>query len=98
MNEPRIVTLAQLCLLPLGTLVSPVVIEEGRAEFDIQGTLQTRGAALYSSNDGQFLELTGVLPDVKVVDGRVSTSPCINAYSIPNEWHPHRFVVWSTPS
>lgn len=92
-SAPRIVTLAQLVLLPLGTAVSPVVVEDGHCVFDVQGVLQLEPRCRVTGKSGHFLEITGDLPDIRVVDGRVKTAPSISSYSLPGHY-PHRFVVW----
>jgi len=97
----RIVTLAQLALMPAGTLISPINIvptvdDENRKvmDFDIQGTLQLRPMAKVVGMNGYWLETVGLLPDVKVVDGRLEWYVSEHSYTVPNDFHPHRFVVW----
>lgn len=102
MKPLRIVTLAQLALMPAGTLISPINIvptvdDENRKvmDFDIQGTLQLKPMSRLVGMNGYWLETVDLLPDVKVVDGRLEWNVSEHSYTIPNEFHPHRFVVWS---
>ena len=97
----RIVTLAQLALMPAGTIISPINIvptvdDEKRMvmDFDIQGTLQLRPMAKVVGMNGGWLETVDLLPDVKVVDGRLEWNVSEHSYTVPNDFHPHRFVVW----
>ena len=93
--KPRIITLAQLEQMPLGTQVSQVIMTEGgRADFDIQGTLQLKPEARMTSRDSWQLNFTPVRPDVHVDEGRVSTQKGEFSFLYPNENYPHRFVIW----
>jgi hypothetical protein len=97
MKPLRIVTLAQLDLLPYGTIVSPIVVKDGAMQFDIQGTLQLKPKAKLVGRQDIWLVLVDELPDVRIEEGRISHSEAVTHYTIPNDFHPHRFVVWSTP-
>jgi len=91
----RIVTLAQLALLPKGTLVCHVNADsDGVAEFDIQGTLQVGPLHRLYRVDERWVLLSPVLPDVRVVDGRAVPSFGSTTYMLPTTF-PHRFVVYS---
>jgi hypothetical protein len=100
MKPLRIVTLAQLAIMPAGTIISPISIvqvpdsEDMVMDFDCQGTLQLKPTAKLVSVDENWLCTVDILPDVRVVDGRIKHSPSEHSYTIPNDWHPHRFVVW----
>ncbi|AUM59700.1 hypothetical protein HOS55_gp098 [Pseudomonas phage PMBT3] len=101
MRPLRIVTLAQLALMPAGTLISPINIvpyvdDENRKmmDFDIQGTLQLKPMSRLVGQDEHWLVTIDILPDVRVVDGRIEYNVSEHSYTIPNDFHPHRFVVW----
>lgn len=101
MKPLKIVTLAQLALMPAGTLISPINIvpyvdDENRKmmDFDIQGTLQLKPMAKLVGVKQWWLETVDLLPDVRVVDGRIEHGQTERSYTIPNDFHPHRFVVW----
>lgn len=101
MKPLRIVTLAQLSLMPVGTLISPIKIvpyvdNENRKmmDFDTQGTLQLKPMARLAGQDAHWLITVDILPDVRVVEGRIEYSVSENRYAIPNDCHPRRFVVW----
>lgn len=101
MKPLRIVTLAQLALMPVGTLISPINIvptvdDENRKvmDFDIQGTLQLKPISRLVGQDENWLVTIDILPDVRVVDGRIKYTVSEHSYTIPNDFHPHRFVVW----
>lgn len=105
MKPLRIVTLAQLALLPAGTLISPISIvptvdDKSRKvmDFDIQGTLQLKPMARLVGMDDQWLCTVDILPDVRVVNGRLEYNVAEHSYVFPNDWHPHRFVVWQEES
>ena len=96
---PRILTLAQLEQMPLGTVVSPVVInltDENKAwaDFDCQGVLKVKPPSRLTSRDSWMLNFTPVQPDVHINDGRVVTHKGEHSYCYPNENWPHRFVLW----
>lgn len=104
MKPVRIVTLAQLALMPHGTLISPINIiptvddeDKKMMDFDIQGTLQLKPMSKLVGQDAHWLVTVDLLPDVRVVDGRIECSVSEHSYAIPNEFHPHRFVVWEAP-
>ena len=91
----RIITLAQLAAMPLGTVVSPVVIKDGQMQFDCQGILELGHKIRTVANQHNlYLDVAQLQPDLTVVDGRVKvhTDPC-SSYAIPG-WYPHRFVLW----
>lgn len=101
MKPLRIVTLSQLALMPVGTIISPINIvptvdDEKRMvmDFDIQGTLQLKPMAKLVSMNGFWLETVDLLPDVRVVDGRLEWNVSEHSYTVPNDFYPHRFVVW----
>lgn len=101
MKPLRIVTLAQLALMPAGTIISPINIvptvdDEKRKvmDFDIQGTLQLKPMAKLQRVDWQWIHTVDLLPDVRVVDGRLEWNVAEISYAVPNQYHPHRFVVW----
>lgn len=101
MKPIRIVTLAQLAVLPVGTLFSPIrfsppLDKGGKAvmEFDIQGTLQLDPTATLTSVSEHWLVAVDVLPDVKITDGRMKYQVTERSYMYPNSSYPHRFVVW----
>lgn len=101
MRPLRIVTLAQLALMPAGTLISPINIvptvdDENRKvmDFDIQGTLQLKPMSRLVGMNQCWLVTVDTLPDVRVVDGRLEWDVSEHSYTVPNDFHPHRFVVW----
>lgn len=63
-------------------------------QFDVQGTLQLHPKARLVGWDAHWLVTVDELPDVKVNEGRVEHYLSERHYSIPNDFHPHRFVVW----
>lgn len=95
MAQPYIVTLAQLAAMPLGTVVSHVkqAYPDHQMEFTCQGVLQMHPQARVVGNDGRWLRLRGLLPDIHIVEGRVVTHPDESSIAIDADW-PHRFVVW----
>ncbi|QBJ04465.1 hypothetical protein HOV23_gp108 [Pseudomonas phage Lana] len=98
MKPLRIVTLAQLDLLPYGTIVSPIKVEDGAMQFDVQGTLQLKPKAVLRGRQDIWLVLVDELPDVRIDEGRITSNESVTHYAIPNDFHPHRFVVWEVPS
>jgi hypothetical protein len=101
MKPLRIITLAQLSLMPAGTVISPInmvptVDDQSKIvmDFDVQGTLQLKPMAKLVGVKGCWVETVDLLPDVRVVDGRLKHNVAEHSYTFPNEWHPHRFVVW----
>lgn len=99
-GRPRVVTLAQLAELPLGTVISPINYirtEEGvRLETDVQGTLQLRPTTVLRGVDDFWIHTVDELPDLSIEDGRLYSRPSEHTYSRDTP-HPWRFVVWSTP-
>ena len=93
----RIVTLAQLALLPLGTIVSPLEVKDGHLVSDIQGVVQRRPAARLASKSEQYLELVDLFPDVYIEFGRVVSRKAECSYGLPGNY-PHRFLVWKEPT
>lgn len=96
--KPRIVTLAQLAELPLGSVISPInfQMEGDFIDRDIQGTVKMRPKTVLTGVDYHWLHTTDELPDVRIEEGRVYTSPAEHTYA-RDSGHPWRFVVWSTP-
>lgn len=88
----RIVTLAQLALMPIGTRVSPLLIEEGHLVFDCQGVVQVLPSGKVTQITEHWLELTEDLMEVLIYDGRVETREASCTYTLPG-FYPHRFVV-----
>lgn len=88
----RIVTLAQLRLLKLGAIVSPIQIEDRSMVFDVQGTLQLKPTARVTGRGADYLVLVDVLPDIRIEEGRIKTNPS-ETYHYESDY-PKRYVVW----
>ena len=90
----KIITCAQLALLPKGTRVSPIKMnDDGSMVFDIQGWLHLGPKSIVRKIDAGFIHLVGELPDVYVDEGRVVTHPDERSISRHGDF-PHRFVLW----
>jgi hypothetical protein len=99
MGTPRIITLAQFYLLPIGTIVSPVkmttcVHNVVLMDIDVQGVLQVEPEHRLVGRDNWSIRLRPVRPDISIVNGRLRTSDGERSYSYPYNLYPHRFVVW----
>ena len=90
----RIITLAQLAAMPLGTVVSPLVIKDGQMQFNCQGILELgHKIRTVANHHGLYLDVVQLQPDIYVAEGRVTTYQSTSSYAIPG-WYPHRFVLW----
>jgi len=90
----RIISSAQLALMPKGTRVSWVKMhEDGSMDFNIQGFLNLGAKSILQSVDSSFINLVGELPDVYIEEGRVVTRPDEHSYGRDANF-PHRFVLW----
>lgn len=94
---PRIVSLAQLALMPIGTEVSMVKLDDYRhIQFDIQGVVQLDQLERLHQVDSQHVVLKGVRPDIHIREGRVLTYESTRSIAREAEF-PFRFVVWPKP-
>lgn len=90
----KIVTLAQLALLPRETLVASLrLTDKGMVQFDSQGIVDVGPLHRILGCDATWIHLSPVLPDVRIVDGRVESSWQPTSICLDNEF-PHRFVVY----
>lgn len=95
MKAPRIVTLEQLCLLPIGTVVSHLRTDKGRPiNFDCQGSLLLDTPHRLTEVNYWGVELTSVYPGLRVNDGRVEAFQDSTTFMRLGATFPHRFVVW----
>lgn len=96
--NPRIVTLAQLALMPAGTEVSMLKLDDYRhVEFDVQGVVQLDQLERLYQVDSRHVVLKGVRPDVHIREGRVFTYESTRSIARDTEF-PFRFVVWPKPA
>jgi hypothetical protein len=97
MSTPKIVTLSQLALLPIGTLVAKIKQGEGgQIDFDIQGYAQTEPLARITANNERFIDLTPYMPELQIDEGKIKAYKSSTSYWLPGNF-PHRFIVYGLP-
>lgn len=93
----RVVTLAQLALLPRGTMVACVKFSEfGQVDHDCQGIVQVGPLHTLSAVDSDCVVLHPVVPDIRWHEGRVEES-YEPTYIGRQAFCDHRFIVYPTP-
>lgn len=97
-SKTRVVTLAQLALLPVGTLLACVKFDKVQilvdwVDFDVQGVMQVSEPFYLGHVDDTWINLRPMLADIHISDGRVV--PDFTPTSIArNSTFPHRFVIY----
>lgn len=91
----RVVTLAQLALLPFGTMVACVKFGEfGQVDHDCQGIVQVGPVHTLGYTDDAWVNLHPVLPEIRWHEGRLEETYEPVAIMRP-AFCDHRFIVYS---
>ena len=96
-TKSRVVTLAQLALLPRGTLVACVKFDDtyGQVQHDCQGIVQVGPIHALHSVDTDYVTLRPVVPEIRWHEGRVEESYEPTHIGRVN-FCDHRFIVYPT--
>lgn len=94
MSTSRIVTLAQLALLPRGTMVACIRMnEQNQVVHDCQGIVEVGPVHKIGHVSEEWVNLHPMLPDVQIIEGVVEDSYEPTCIARENR-HDHRFVVY----